>query len=103
MQRKQRDVKVQTRERDVEKKLIDGISDLGGRCLKWVAPGTSGVPDRIVLLPGGRVLFVEVKRDGGRPSKLQKYWHRKLKTLGMDARFVEGISEVEELLDELGR
>lgn len=103
MQRKQQDVNLQTRERYVEKKLVDGIAGLGGRCLKWVSPGTRGVPDRIVLLPGGRVLFVEVKRDGGSPSKLQKYWHRKLKNLGMDARFVEGVREVEELLDELGR
>lgn len=62
-------------EKDIEKKLRQKVEALGGFCLKWVCPGWSGVPDRIVLLPGARIYFVETKRPkGGELSKLQKKW-----------------------------
>lgn len=70
-------------ERDIERKLRIMVEDRRGLCLKWVCPGWAGVPDRIVLLAGGRVVFVELKRPfGGRLSKLQKWWHKKLLDLG---------------------
>lgn len=47
-----------------EKKLCDYIKSLGGKAYKWVSPGTRGVPDRIAILPGGKVIFIEVKRPG---------------------------------------
>ncbi len=76
-------------ERDVERALGDMIRSHGGRCLKFVSPERAGVPDRIILLPKGRVLFVETKRPkGGTPSALQKYWHRELHRLGFDAYFI---------------
>ena len=70
-------------EKEIEKKLKDMVQQHGGLCLKWVCPGWSGVPDRIILLPGGYVIFAEVKRPkGGTLSELQKYWGKKLKALG---------------------
>lgn len=51
-------------------------------CLKFVSPGFAGVPDRIVLLPGGRVIFAELKRPGKTPRKLQTYVHGLLRRLG---------------------
>lgn len=70
-------------EKDIEKKLIDIVRRHGGLCLKWVCPGWSGVPDRIILRPGARVIFVETKRPrGGRLSELQKWWHERLNSLG---------------------
>lgn len=70
-------------EKDIEKKLVDVVRKRGGLCLKWVCPGWAGVPDRIVLLHGGRVIFVELKRPkGGVLSERQKWWRRKLIELG---------------------
>lgn len=73
-------------EKDIEKKLRQMVESHGGRCLKWVCPGWSGVPDRLILLPGGVVMFVETKRPkGGKLSALQKWWHKELRRLGFDA------------------
>ncbi len=70
-------------EKDIEKKLREMVEKHGGLCLKWVCPGWSGVPDRIILLPGGRIIFTELKRPkGGKLSKLQKWWAKKLIDLG---------------------
>lgn len=73
-------------EKDIERKLRKMVESHGGLCLKWVCPGWSGVPDRILLLPGGRVMFVETKRpEGGQVSKLQRWWIKKLTELGFTA------------------
>lgn len=70
-------------ERDIEQKLRRMVERSGGWCLKWVCPGWAGVPDRIILLPRGRVIFAETKRPkGGRLSKLQEKWHDWLVELG---------------------
>ena len=70
-------------ERDIEQKLRRGVEAQGGKCLKWVCPGWSGVPDRIILLPGGRLYFVETKRPkGGVVRALQNKWREWLTELG---------------------
>lgn len=70
-------------EKEIEAKLKAMIVRHGGLCLKWVCPGWLGVPDRICLLPGGTVVFVELKSPtGGKRSKMQQWWARKLSALG---------------------
>lgn len=95
-------------EKDIEKKLRKMVERHGGLCLKWVCPGWSGVPDRIILLPGGRVIFAETKRPkGGRLSEMQKWWLKKLKSLGFWAVVVWDESDIDTLelviRDGLGR
>ena len=70
-------------EKDIEQKLRTSVERLGGKCLKWVCPGWSGVPDRIILLPGGIIIFAETKRPKGSVvGELQKWWREQLTALG---------------------
>lgn len=70
-------------EKEIEKKLRDMVKARRGWCLKWVCPGNSGVPDRIILLPGARIIFVETKRPkGGVYSALQDKWRDWITELG---------------------
>ena len=88
-------------EREVEAALVRMIVRNGGRCLKWVSPGSNGMPDRICLLPGGRILFAEVKRPGGRIAPIQRIRADELKELGFRHVFVCGFEEIERLEKEL--
>lgn len=82
------------RERDVEKMLVQGVKKLSGIAYKWVSPGNSGVPDRIVILPGGRVIFVELKTKHGRLSEVQKAQIKRLTERGCEVHTLYGIEDV---------
>lgn len=87
-----------TLEKDVERALVRLVRQHGGLCLKWICPGWGGVPDRILLLPGGRALFVELKRpQGGRVSELQKKWQEWLCGLGFSCLIVRSKADLEHL------
>ena len=88
-------------EKDIEKFLNDNIKKLGGRSYKFVSPGNSGVPDRIIFLPGGRIYFVELKTKRGRPSALQKLQRRRFKELGHEVYLLYGLEDVKVFLREI--
>lgn len=69
-------------ERELERKFREAVRDCGGETYKFVSPGTAGVPDRLVVLPGGCIGFIELKQEGKVPTRLQKRQIQKLKDLG---------------------
>jgi hypothetical protein len=86
------------RERDIEAYLRDRVREAGGWAPKWTSPGNAGVPDRIVILPPGRIIFVELKAPCGRPTKLQLMQHARLRQLGCDVRVIDSKQGVDELV-----
>lgn len=86
-------------EREIESYLNENVKKRGGRSYKFMSPGNSGVPDRIVIFPGGRVVFVELKTETGRLSALQVAQIRRLERLGADVRVLYGLDDVKEFLD----
>ena len=86
-------------EKELERKLVRQVGAQGGLCMKWVCPGNRGVPDRIVLMPGGRVYFIEMKRPGkSKTDPLQEYWARTLRQMGFKTRLVHSPEELGEAL-----
>lgn len=76
-------------ERTLERKLRLAVQGAGGWALKWTSPGQAGVPDRVCLFPGGRVVFVEMKAPGGRVSAVQARVHLRMREMGMDVRVID--------------
>ena len=89
------------REKEVEKRLVTEVKKQGGICPKWVSPGFDGVPDRIVLLPGGRIAFVEVKAPGKKPRPLQIARHKLLTRLGFKVYVLDNEEQIGGILDEI--
>lgn len=84
-------------ETEIEQKLVALTKRYGGRCLKWVCPGWSGVPDRLLLLPGGRIMFVELKRPKGVLAKRQEWWRNEIRRLGFEAYVVRDQTDLNTL------
>lgn len=86
----------------IEARLRKAVERAGGRCLKFVSPGHTGVPDRIILMPGGRVYFAEAKAPGKHERARQEYVQRKLRELGFKTyASVDTFERVEEVRREL--
>ena len=69
-------------EKDIERALYARVKALGGLCEKFVSPGRRSIPDRIITLPGGVIIFVEVKAPGKKPTSLQERDHAARRRLG---------------------
>lgn len=71
-------------EKSIENVLRKAVEAEGGLCLKWVCPGHRGVPDRMILFPGGIIAFVELKRPGAKVKAggLQEWWREKIQSFG---------------------
>ena len=59
-------------EKQIERKLVREVKNLGGVAYKFISPGSSGVPDRIVILPGENPIFVELKTEVGKVTDFHK-------------------------------
>jgi len=89
-------------EKNVERRLKKGVEDLGGRCIKLVSQGNNGIPDRLVLLPGGRCVFVELKRPkSGRLSPVQREQQKRIASMGFDVRVISHTEGVDAFIREV--
>lgn len=89
------------RERDLEEKFRQEVKKAGGRAYKFVSPGNSGVPDRIVALPEGKTGFVELKQKGRKPTPLQKVQIRKLLNIGCYVTVLDRPEDVRPTIKEI--
>lgn len=89
------------REKAIEQKLTLMVKKQGGICPKFVSPGFDGMPDRIVLLPGSHIAFVEVKALGQKPRALQVSRHALLRRLGFRVYILDSEEQIGGILDEI--
>lgn len=89
-------------EKELEKKLVQATKNMGGLALKFTSPGFSGMPDRLLLLPGGKIAFVEVKAHGKKPRSQQVKRHKDLKRLGFKVYVLDEPKQIDLILKDLG-
>ena len=89
------------KESTIEAYLRDRVKAQGGIAYKWVSPGNVGVPDRLIVFPGGTVYFRELKAPGKKPTPLQVRQLEKLKALGFDVGVIDSKQGVDEFMREV--
>jgi hypothetical protein len=90
-----------TRERDIEQYLVAEVKKLGGIAYKFTSPARRSVPDRLVLLTGGRAVFIECKAPGKLPTDAQAREHQRLWSLGFAVAIVDSREAVDRLVAKL--
>jgi hypothetical protein len=89
------------REKQIERKLVNAVKATGGIAPKFVSPGYGGMPDRLLLLPNGRMAFVEVKAPGEKPRPLQTARHRMLRKLGFKVYVLDAEADIDKIMKEV--
>ena len=89
-------------EKDIERKFVLTVKKEGGIAPKFVSPGFDGMPDRIVMMPGGRIGFVEVKDTGKKPRPLQVARHRLLAGLGFRVFVLDRQEQIPDIILTIG-
>lgn len=90
------------KEKSIEQNLVRATKGRGGVCPKLASPGFDGMPDRLVLLPHGKMGFVEVKAPGEKPRPLQAARHRFLERLGYKVYVLDRGEDIPRILDGIG-
>lgn len=90
-------------EKSIENVLRKAVEDEGGVCLKWICPGHRGVPDRMILFPGGIIAFVELKRPGAKVKAggLQEWWRQRLVGFGFRCYEISTVKQIQQLVFQL--
>ena len=90
-------------EKAIEQYLVKQVKKVGGICLKYSNPGDTGYPDRICLLPEGKVIFVELKSKGEKPRKIQLARMNELKSIGFEVHICDSREFVDTIIEEATR
>lgn len=88
-------------EKEIERRMVLEVKKRGGLCYKFISPSNPGVPDRIVITPDGRVIFVELKTEIGRLANIQKWQVSEMRKCGADVRVVKGWDAVKSFIEEV--
>lgn len=81
-------------EKVVERKLVELVKMNGGMCIKLLCDQLIGLPDRMCLFPGHKMVFVELKTTGRKPKRIQMYMHNKLRALGFRVEVIDTVESV---------
>ena len=85
-------------EKSLDRRLYNEVKKLGGWSIKLHTTFIKGMPDRLLLFPGGRLCFAEIKTSGEKPKAIQKAIQRKLKKLGFDVYVVDSLEVINQIL-----
>ena len=89
------------REKIIEQKLLKAVKSIGGIAPKFSSPGMDGMPDRLILLPGGHMAFAEMKAPGKQLRPLQVRWKRQLEALGFRVYVIDRPEQIGGVLDAI--
>ena len=89
------------REKDTEQWLRKKVEQMGGMAYKFTSPGNAGVPDRLVVFPGGLIYFVELKTSKGSVKPIQKWQQDKLRAMGCHVVTIYGMDEARAFIEEV--
>lgn len=88
-------------EKVVERKLVELVKINGGMCIKLLCDQLIGLPDRMCLFPGHKIVFVELKTTGRKPKRIQAYMHNKLRALGFRVEVIDTVESVINFVDDI--
>lgn len=88
-------------EKIIERKLVESVKNCGGLCVKLLCDQLIGLPDRMCLFPGSKIVFVEVKTTGQKPRKIQACMHNRLKALGFRVEIIDNTESIKQLISEM--
>lgn len=89
------------REKEIEQKFVKAVKQIGGISPKFTSPGLNGMPDRIVLIPFGKMAFVEIKAPGESPRPLQMARHKLIRSLGFKVYVLDDDQKIGGIIDEI--
>lgn len=87
----------------IENYLKRRVEKLGGKAYKWAPVGVVGIPDRMVLLPGGKIIFVELKAPGKKARKIQEFRAKQLRDLGFRVECLDTIEKIDRLIQNVNK
>ena len=99
-ERYERDQKMKE-EKKLEKELAKRVDGAGGWCIKLLSTYIKGLPDRMCLMPKGRIAFAEIKTKGRKPKPMQSYVHKRLKGLGFQCEVIDDLETLNTFCDGL--
>lgn len=89
------------KESQIENKLVCMVRERGGLCYKFISPCNPGVPDRIVITPMGKTIFVELKTEIGSLQRIQEWQLAEMRKRGCDVRVLKGLQAVKDFVREV--